>query len=154
MEKIGRVFSRFLFATEVLLTATALPACAFAAAAGPPLYSKQSCDTQAQSAEAFHECYAANLVAVNRALDEIYRALLAQKEFYVGSAHALRGVERAWVVYKERECAYEYGAGSGNEDYWLAHADCEIRVTEQRIRELEGRPSCTGGDSVCYPHMR
>jgi uncharacterized protein YecT (DUF1311 family) len=78
---------------------------------------------------------------------------MVQKTSYVGSADALRDVERGWIVYKDRECNYEYGTGR-DENYWLAHADCEIRLTEQRIRELQGRPSCTGGDSVCYPHMR
>jgi uncharacterized protein YecT (DUF1311 family) len=137
-----------IFAAAILASVGA----AFAADVPPP-YAKQSCDPSAQSAVAFHQCYAANLAAANRALDETYRTLMAQKTFYVGSAAALRDVERVWIVYKDKECGYEYGA-SRDENYWLAHADCEIRVTEQRIRELQARPSCTGGDSVCYPHMR
>ena len=125
------------------------------AAADAPLYPKQNCEAVIQSATAFHQCYAANLAAANKALDALYQSLMTQQTFYVGSADALRDVERAWIVYKDKECKYEYGDGtSGNEDYWLAHADCEIRVTEQRIRELQGRPSCTGGGSVCTPHMR
>ncbi len=126
-----------------------------AAAADEPLCAKQNCAAVIQSATAFHQCYAANLAAANKALDDIYQSLLTQKTFYVGNSKALRDVERAWIVYKDKECKYEYGDGtSGNEDYWLAHADCEIRVTEQRIRELQGRPSCTGGGSLCTPHMR
>ena len=125
------------------------------AAADEPHYQKQNCQAVIQSASAFHQCYAANLAAANKALDAIYNALLTQPTFYVGSADALRDVERAWIVYKDKECRYEYGDGtSGNEDFWLAHADCEIRVTDQRIAELKGRPSCTGGNSICTPHMR
>jgi uncharacterized protein YecT (DUF1311 family) len=123
------------------------------ALADQPSSAMQDCDAVVHSASAFHACYAANLAAANKTLDGIYRSLMDQSVFYVGSRDTLRDVERAWVVYKEKECAYEYGTG-GNEDYWLAHADCEIRVTEQRIRELQGRPSCTGGDSICTPHMR
>jgi uncharacterized protein YecT (DUF1311 family) len=127
----------------------------FSTASAEPLYAKQDCNAAVQSASAFHQCYAANLEAASKALDETYKSLLAQKVFYVGSRRALRDVERAWIVYKDKECKYEYGDGtSGNEDYWLAHADCEIRVTDQRIKELLDRPSCTGGDSVCTPHMR
>jgi uncharacterized protein YecT (DUF1311 family) len=119
------------------------------------LYPKQDCNKVIQSAAAFHQCYAANLDAANKALGDVYEKLMDQKVFYVGSRGALREVERAWISYKDRECKYEYGDGSGgNEDFWLAHADCEIRVTEQRVRELEDRPSCTGGNSVCTPHMR
>ena len=130
-------------------------ALAGAAAADEPLYPKQNCQAVIQSASAFHQCYAANLAAANKALDAVYNDLLTQKAFYVGSADALRDVERTWIVYKDKECKFEYGDGSsGNEDFWLAHADCEIRVTEQRIVELRGRPSCTGGNSVCTPHMR
>ena len=137
------------------LLCAAMFAAAGAVAADEPLYPKQNCQAVIQSASAFHQCYVANLAAANKALDMIYNALMAQKTFYVGSADALRDVERAWIVYKDKECKFEYGDGtSGNEDYWLAHADCEIRVTEQRIVELKGRPSCTGGNSVCTPHMR
>ena len=140
---------------KVAMVAVALlAACTMAQAADAPLYPKRVCDPLAQSTAAFHDCYAANLDAANRALDQTYRALLAQKSFYVGSAAKLREVERAWIVYKKRECAYAYGVEPRSENYWLAHADCEIRVTEQRLRELVARPSCTGGDSVCYPHMR
>jgi uncharacterized protein YecT (DUF1311 family) len=137
---------------QVIFAVTMLTTVGAAAADAPP-YAKQNCDPAAQSAAVFHQCYAANLASVNKALDETYRSLMAQKTFTVGSAAALREVERVWIVYKDRECNYEYGA-SRDENYWLAHADCEIHLTEQRIRELQARPSCTGGDSVCYPHMR
>ena len=137
------------------LVCAAFFALADTAAADEPLYPKQNCQAVIQSASAFHQCYAANLAAANKALDTIYNELMTQSPFYVGNADALRDVERAWIVYKDKECKYEYGDGtSGNEDYWLAHADCEIRVTEQRIVELKGRPSCTGGGSLCTPHMR
>jgi uncharacterized protein YecT (DUF1311 family) len=138
----------------VIVLAAILAVCGTSAAAESPLYTKKNCDPLTQSASVFHNCYVANLDAANRTLDETYRRLLTQRTFYVGSPDALRDVERAWTAYKDKECAYEYGGEAGNENYWLAHADCEIRVTEQRIRELLGRPSCTGGDSVCYPHMR
>jgi uncharacterized protein YecT (DUF1311 family) len=141
---------RFVFGLLLLMfgTQTAL-------ADDAPLYPKQDCQAVIQSASAFHACYAANLEAANKALDRLYNDLMHQQTFYVGSADALRDVERAWIVYKDKECKYEYGDGtSGNEDYWLAHADCEIRVTEARIVELKGRPSCTGGGSLCTPHMR
>ncbi len=136
------------------ILAIALFAASAAAAAEAPLYARQDCNAVIHSADAFHRCYAANLEAANRALDETYQDLMAQRTFYVGSRSALRDVERAWAAYKDRECDYEYGNGRSNENYWLAHALCEIRLTEQRIRELRDRPSCTGGDSVCYPHMR
>jgi uncharacterized protein YecT (DUF1311 family) len=138
---------------KTILIAVVVFAAGGAAAADTPSHGQQMCDPATQSAGAFHECYAANLAAANKALDETYRGLMAQKTFYVGSAAALRDVERAWIVYKDRECNYEFGTGS-DENYWLARAGCEIRLTEQRVRELQGRPSCTGGDSVCYPHMR
>ena len=121
-----------------------------------PLYPKLDCNAVIASATAFHQCYAANLAAANAALDRLYRQLMLQKVFYVGSPEGLRDVERAWIVYKDKECDYEYGKPSPleSEDAWLAHAKCEIRVTDQRIRELLDRPSCTGGGSLCSPHMR
>ena len=107
-----------------------------------------------------------NLVRAAPAVSEAaYFAKLRLSELIVGDAPCraarlardvlVRGdSERAWVAYKEAECAYEDGAKPTSEDYWLAHTDCEIRLTEARIRELSGRPSCAGGASLCTPHMR
>ena len=37
----------------------------------------------------------------------------------------------------------------------LAACDSARRAQDaKRITELQGRPSCTGGDSICTPHMR
>jgi uncharacterized protein YecT (DUF1311 family) len=140
--------------TPLAAVAVVLSLSSAAAAQDAPLYAKKDCNAVIADARAFHQCFADNLAAADAALNALYKQLLRQKVFYVGSAAALRDTERAWVVYKEKECAYEYGAEPASEDYWLAHAGCEIRVTEQRIRELLGRPSCTGGDSLCTPHMR
>ena len=121
-----------------------------------PFYAKKDCGAVIASAAKFHQCYADNLAAADAALNRLYGQLMSQKEFYIGSREGLRDVERAWIVYKDKECNYEYGKPSAaqSEDYWLGRADCEIRVTEQRIRELQGRPSCSGGNSICAPHMR
>ena len=56
----------------------------------PPPYAKQNCDAVIQSAAAFHECYAANLDAAHKALEETYQSLLAQKTFYVKRRGAAR----------------------------------------------------------------
>ena len=144
----------FCFAT--VFTVAMFTVAAPALAADTPLYAKKDCNAVIASAAAFHQCYADNLTAANAALDRLYRQLMSRKVFYIGSRDGLRDVERAWIVYKDKECDYEYGKllATQSEDSWLAHADCEIRVTEQRIRELQGRPSCSGGDSICTPHMR
>jgi uncharacterized protein YecT (DUF1311 family) len=136
--------------------ATVFTVAVSALAADTPLYAKNDCNAVIASAAAFHQCYADNLAAANAALDRLYRQLMSQRVFYIGSRDRLRDVERAWIVYKDKECDYEYGkpAATQSEDSWLAHVDCEIRVTEHRIRELQGRPSCSGGDSICTPHMR
>lgn len=125
-----------------------------AQAQNAPLYIKKDCNAVVADAAAFRKCMAENLAAADAALDKLYAQLLARKVFYVGSQAGLRDSERAWIVYKERECANEYSARPASEDYRLGRSDCEIRMTEDRIRELLGRPSCSGGASVCAPHMR
>ena len=113
-----------MFGRRVLVFIAVL--CGLGAASAAPLYPKQDCKAVIASASAFHQCYTDNLAAANRALNELYAQLMAQKVFYVGSRDRLRDVERAWIVYKDKECDYEYGAPPRSEDYWLAHADCEF----------------------------
>lgn len=139
---------------SAVVAVVALSAPAPALAQGVPLYAKKDCNEVITDAQAFHQCFADNFGAADDALNALYQKLMAQQVFYVGSRQALRDSERAWVAYKEAECAYEDGAKPTSEDYWLAHTDCEIRLTEARIRELSGRPSCAGGASLCTPHMR
>jgi uncharacterized protein YecT (DUF1311 family) len=134
----------------VALIALLVPACQ-AYAGDAPLYAKQDCETMHLAKPAFVKCYAANLAAATMALDKAYRAAMDHPG---NDRTQVRDVERAWIAYKDRECAIENNGDAiwkTSEDYGLRHTQCEIRKTEDRIRDLQ-LLTCEGA-SLCYPHV-
>ena len=127
---------------------------AFAGAAmaqDAPLYAKQNCEAMKLGKPAFIKCYAANLAAANVALGKAYEAAMNHPG---NDKNAIRDVERAWIAYKDKECAIENNGDATwkkNEDYGLRHSQCEIQKTEERIQELQ-LLTCEGA-SLCYPHV-
>ncbi len=116
-----------------------------------PLYAKKDCESLKLGKQAFIKCYAANFAAANGALGAAYQAAMTHPG---NDKNAIRSVERAWIAYKDAECAIENKGDAvwqTNEDYGLRHTQCEIEKTEARIRELQ-LLTCEGV-SVCYPHM-
>jgi uncharacterized protein YecT (DUF1311 family) len=99
---------------------------------------------------------AADLAAANAALNAEYKIILAQDGAPKDKA-ALRDLERAWIVYKDKQCLFEDGGGDGTVQrpgipLWSNYADCEIRLTKARTEELKGL-ECQGV-SVCAVHSR
>jgi uncharacterized protein YecT (DUF1311 family) len=116
-----------------------------------PLYAKQDCEAMHLAKPAFVQCYGANLAAATAALDKAYRAAIDHPG---NDKKQIRDVERAWIAYKDKECAIENNGDAtwkSNGDYGLRHTQCEIAKTEVRIRELQ-LLTCEGA-SLCYPHV-
>ncbi len=96
----------------------------------------------------------ADLVHANRELADVYRRVTAQQHTEK-DRKALRDLERSWILFKDRQCAFETGGGDGSlqrpsDPGWPSWSDCELRVTQARVEELKGLV-CTGV-SVCNPH--
>jgi len=122
-----------------------------AAAQDAPPYAKKDCEALHQGKSAFIKCYDANLAAANQALGKAYVGAMNHPG---NDKNTIRDVERAWIAYKDKECAIENNGDATwkkNEDYGLRHSQCEIEKTEQRIQELQ-LLTCEGA-SLCYPHV-
>ena len=96
----------------------------------------------------------ADLARANLELSKVYGRVMAQQHDDKDKK-ALRELERAWIAFKDKQCAFETGGGDGTaqrpaDPGWPTWSDCELRVTEARIEELEGLV-CTGV-SACNPH--
>ena len=94
------------------------------------------------------------LADANRALDNAYKQVLSQQHTQK-DRDALRNLERAWIAYKDKECAFEVGGGDGtaqrpSDPGWSNWSDCELRTTKARTAELNGLV-CVGV-SACNPH--
>ena len=103
---------------------------------------------------ASHAASNSDLAHANLELSKAYGRVMAQQHDD-RDRKALRDLERAWIVFKDKQCAFETGGGDGtaqrpSDPGWPTWSDCELRVTDARIEELKGLV-CTGV-SACNPH--
>ena len=71
-------------------------------------------------------------------LNATYREALTKTERF-GSVDVqnLKEAQRKWVAYRDAACKAEYGLWQGGSGGPNAHAMCVIRMTKQRIADLE-----------------
>ena len=94
---------------------------------------------------------AANLHAADAALNKVYQQVMAQQSDAL-SKEQLKDVERAWIAYRDKECAFEVGASAGGGSIWpMEMSNCLEEKTAARIRELMRLSGCTAGVSACNP---
>jgi uncharacterized protein YecT (DUF1311 family) len=110
----------------------AMPVVAFA---GPSLYPKQDCNKAVTQMD-LDQCAGANDAAADAALNALYKTLLAQ-ETDAKAVSALKESERAWVVYRDKECAREVGPREESGSIWpMEMSDCLEEQTARRLCEL------------------
>src|SRR5512135_3179476 len=99
-----------------------------------------------------NECAGTNLQTADAALNKAYQELMAQQ----GDAPTrslLKDVERAWMAYRDRECAFEVGPQKDGGSIWpMEMSNCLEKLTAARIRELTRLRGCTAGGSACDSH--
>ncbi len=98
-----------------------------------------------------NQCAGANLQAADAALNKIYQQLMVQQSDAL-SKEQLKDVERAWIAYRDKECAFEVGPRQGGGSIWpMEMSNCLEEKTAARIRELMRLSGCTAGVSACNP---
>jgi uncharacterized protein YecT (DUF1311 family) len=99
-----------------------------------------------------NRCAGANLEAADAALNKIYQQVMSQRSD-TSSKEQLKNVERAWIAYRDKECALEVGPQKDGGSIWpMEMSNCLQQMTAARIRELAKLRGCTAGESACNPH--
>lgn len=116
-----------------------------------PLYPVKDCTHLAVQME-MNACANDNAQAADDALNRIYAMVMAQQADRA-SKDQLKDVERAWIAYRDKECAFEVGAQEEGGSIWpMEMANCVEQKTAARIREMKPMIECTTGVSACNPH--
>ena len=85
---------------------------------------------------------------VDAALSKTYQAL--QKKLTDPDAKALlKDAERAWVVYRDKQCEFESSGVKGGSVEPMVRAMCLQGLTEKRTKELARQVTCQEGDVSC-----
>lgn len=99
-----------------------------------------------------NQCAGANYKAADAALNKIYQRVMADQTD-AASKQRLMDAERAWIAYRDKECAYQAGPQQDGGSIWpMEMSNCLAELTAARIRELSKLRGCTAGVSACNPH--
>jgi uncharacterized protein YecT (DUF1311 family) len=122
-----------------------------ARAADAPPYPIIDCGKFSVQAD-LNQCNADNLQSADKALNKVYQALMAEQDD-AAAKERLKAAERAWIVYRDRQCDFEAGPQETGGSMWpTLVTGCLEYKTAERIRELMSLRTCTAGVSVCDPH--
>ena len=80
-------------------------------------------------------CDGSEMQARDTELNQSYRDLLAA--IPASRQTELRSAERAWVAFRDAECAFRASADAGGSDASLIESGCRLEVTAERIGQLK-----------------
>lgn len=134
--------------TTISILAILIATGAAAADSTPPLYKTRDCGKEMVQAS-MNECAGANLASADAELNRVYAKLMSEQSD-PPSKEQLKDVERAWMAYRDKECAFEIGPQDQGGSIWpMAMSNCLQEKTDARIRELKPLLDCTEGDASC-----
>lgn len=98
---------------------------------------------------------AAEADAVRKAdadLNTAYKALFSRLDD--GSQQRLRDAQRAWIAFRDKECAFRAQGNAGGSIRAVVSTDCIAELSTQRTQQLKAQLDCTEGDVSCVPQQR
>lgn len=130
------------FLAFALLVALTFPASAQSRAPQPDCGS-------APNTAAMNACYKAAHDAADAALNERYKTLMAR--LGTDDQGRLREAQRAWVAFRDKQCAFETAPYSTGSIYPVLVAGCLTELTQARTTAFEHYLNCPSGDTSCVP---
>jgi uncharacterized protein YecT (DUF1311 family) len=126
---------------EIICLAVSFSALAFA----PPAGAANCADPQTRAD--MNICAGQNFAQADAGLNSNYRALLA-KITPSGQA-SLRTAQRAWLDYRDKECAFETAGSADGSVHPMMETECRTALTGQQTARLKAQLDCQEGDLSC-----
>ncbi len=104
-------------------------------AAAPAFADEPTCDRNDQTQTGMNICAAADAAAADKKLNLLYQQLTAKAE--ANEKTALRDAQRAWVAYRDKECAYETIGSEGGSIRPMEESMCVTALTNARIADFQ-----------------
>lgn len=121
------------------LTTVGLPVSAFS----------QECDLNDESQMGMNICADAAYKAADARLNKAYAAVRAATDDSAGSRKLLVEAQRAWIAFRDAECAFSTEDSKDGSIYPMLMAECLESLTDERTKQLEAYIECPEGDVSC-----
>ncbi|SFO48723.1 Uncharacterized conserved protein YecT, DUF1311 family [Mesorhizobium sp. NFR06] len=123
-----------------------LSAClAFLATA--PAARAEDCDRNDDSQSMMNICADADYQAADAKLNAAYKDLVGRND--QASNKLLQTAQRAWIAFRDAECAYSTADSDGGSIHPMEVSQCLMRLTDARIKQLAADANCKSSDPSC-----
>lgn len=106
------------------------------------------CD-DAESQSAMTACYGDALKAADKALNATYGKIEHRLRDDPDTKKLLVAAERAWIAFRDAECAFSASGAEGGSIYPMTLSICMTDLTEARTAQLAAFLHCEEGDTSC-----
>jgi uncharacterized protein YecT (DUF1311 family) len=107
-----------------------------------------NCDNATDQAT-LNACADKALKASDAELNATYRKITHRLTGEPGTTKQLVTAQRAWIAFRDAQCAFESSGTSGGSAYPMVHAMCLDDLTRDRTAALKELLSCEEGDTSC-----
>ncbi|WP_279483126.1 lysozyme inhibitor LprI family protein [Aureimonas sp. SK2] len=126
----------------------ALAAIALAAVTLPATAEEIDC-TDPQTQTDMTLCAQADLDTADERLNALYATMRERLKGDDAKLTLLRDAQRAWVAYRDAECAFQSSAVEGGSAQPMVEAQCATEKTTRRNADFEATLACEEGDVAC-----
>jgi uncharacterized protein YecT (DUF1311 family) len=82
-------------------------------------------------------------------LNALFKEMRRQLKGDAGAEKPLIAAERAWIAFRDAECAFSASNSKGGSIYPMVYSGCLEKLTRTRIADLKGFLRCGEGDLSC-----
>lgn len=123
-----------------------LSACLVLLAAAPAARA-EDCDRSDDSQSMMNICADADYQAADAKLNATYKDLVGRND--EASKKLLQTAQRAWISFRDAECAYSTADSQGGSIHPMEVSQCLTELTNERTKQLTSGPNCQEGDPNC-----
>ena len=106
-------------------------------------------DCPDQSQQGLNRCANAAYQKADEALNGAYKTILRRLKDDAATAKLLVAAQKAWIAFRDAECAFADSENAGGSIYPMVYAECLERLTEARTSALRLYLKCGEGDLGC-----
>ncbi|HYG41451.1 MAG TPA: lysozyme inhibitor LprI family protein [Bordetella sp.] len=116
---------------------------------GAQAQSAQPDCANAQDQATMSACAAADYKQADAVLNATYKQAAARLKDDTDQHQRLVAAQRAWIAFRDAECAFAAGSSEGGSAYPMLLAQCRATLTTQRTAGLQAHMKCEEGSLDC-----
>ncbi|MBZ9866499.1 lysozyme inhibitor LprI family protein [Mesorhizobium sp. CA15] len=123
-----------------------LSACLALLATAPAAFA-EDCDRNDDSQSMLNICADADYQAADAKLNAAYKNIVGSND--QASNKLLQTAQRAWIAFRDAECAYSTADSEGGSIHPMEVSQCLTTLTDERTKQLTSDASCKLSDPSC-----